>query len=64
MRELSPRETEVMRYLAEGRTLQETADEMGVTHATVKTLLGRILLKLDAKNRAQAVFLWMNGDKP
>lgn len=52
---LSTREKEVLRYIADGYTNQDIADELGVTVETVKTHVKHILAKLSAKTRAQAV---------
>jgi len=53
--ELTPRETEVVRLLAAGRSNKEIADALAIGEETVKTHVGRVLGKLDADNRAQAV---------
>lgn len=52
---LSPREREVLRLVADGRTNKEIAAALGVGDETVKTLLARIFAKLDVKRRAEAV---------
>lgn len=52
---LSPREREVLRLVAEGRTNKEIAAALSVGDETVKTLLARIFAKLDVKRRAEAV---------
>lgn len=52
---LSPREREVMRLLAAGRTNREVADELRVGAETVKTLVARSFAKLGARKRAEAV---------
>jgi DNA-binding NarL/FixJ family response regulator len=52
---LSPREREVMRLLAAGRTNREVADELCVGPETVKTLVARSFAKLGARKRAEAV---------
>jgi DNA-binding NarL/FixJ family response regulator len=52
---LTPREIEVVRLLAAGRSNKEIADALAIGDETVKSHVGRVLGKLDAENRAQAV---------
>ena len=55
LNELTPREHEVFRLLASGMTNGEIAAELIVGETTVKTHVTRILMKLGARDRVQAV---------
>jgi NarL family two-component system response regulator LiaR len=51
---LSPREIEVLRLLAGGRTNKEMARQLAIGEKTIKTHVSRILSKLDVQSRTQA----------
>ena len=55
MEDLTPREIDVVRLLAAGQSNKEIADALAIGEETVKTHVGRVLSKLRAENRAQAV---------
>jgi DNA-binding NarL/FixJ family response regulator len=53
--DLTPRETEILRQLALGRSNKEIADALSIGDETVKTHVGKVFAKLEVENRAQAV---------
>jgi DNA-binding NarL/FixJ family response regulator len=55
--ELTPREVEVLKSLAQGLSNAELAKELTLSEATVKTHVARILAKLELRDRVQAVVL-------
>jgi DNA-binding NarL/FixJ family response regulator len=59
---LSPRELDVVRAVARGRTNAEIAAELFVSLSTVKTHLTNVQAKLSARNRVEiAAWAWEHG---
>lgn len=52
---LTPREIEILEYISEGFTRDETAEELDISLSTVKTHLQRILAKTGTHSQAEAV---------
>jgi DNA-binding NarL/FixJ family response regulator len=54
---LTPRETEILRLMASGRSNREIAADLVISLETVKTHVGNVFAKLGAANRTQAVII-------
>jgi DNA-binding CsgD family transcriptional regulator len=52
---ITPREQEILGLIAEGLSTREMAERLGVSENTVKTHTGRLLAKLQARRRTEAV---------
>lgn len=55
MAELTPREREVLAVLALGMSNSEAATHLNIRETTVKTHLARLMMKLEVREKAQAV---------
>ncbi|GHO45804.1 response regulator [Ktedonospora formicarum] len=55
--ELSPREIEILKLLAEGASNRRIAEKLVLAEGTVKNHVSNILSKLHTENRTQAVYL-------
>ncbi|WXB92645.1 response regulator transcription factor [Bacillus sp. FJAT-52991] len=57
MKELTERETEVLKELGLGKNNKEIADALVITEGTVKNHVSNIIQKLELRDRTQAVVL-------
>jgi DNA-binding NarL/FixJ family response regulator len=57
LQRLTSREVQVLRLVAEGLSNEQIADLLVIAESTAKTHVKRILQKIDARDRAQAVVL-------
>jgi DNA-binding NarL/FixJ family response regulator len=53
--DLTPRELEVLRLMAQGLSNRKIAEQLAVNERTIKSHVGEILSKLGVENRTQAV---------
>jgi two-component system nitrate/nitrite response regulator NarL len=65
LRRLTPRETEILRSLAAGRTTTQVAEHLGISALTVQSHVKSILAKLGVHSKIEAVTLaWRYGLAP
>jgi DNA-binding NarL/FixJ family response regulator len=60
--ELSEREQEVLRCIAQGKSNREIADELGIIEGTVKLHCNSIYRKLHVRNRLKAATIWLESN--
>lgn len=60
--QLTERETDICRLIAEGKNNQEIANELYLSEGTVKNHITRILIKLDLRDRTQLAVFTIKND--
>lgn len=55
--DLTPRELEILKLIAQGKRNQEIADELCLARATVRNYISNILFKLHANSRTEAAMI-------
>jgi len=58
MRQLTKRELQVIRHIAEGDTNKQIALKLRLSHQTVRRHVYNLMKKLNARNRAHAVAIY------
>jgi len=58
MKDLTKRQLQVIRYIAEGDTNKQIALKLGLSHQTVRRHVYNLMKKLNARNRAHAVAIY------
>lgn len=58
---LTPRESDVLRLLAQGQSNADIADGLGMRESTVKAHVSRVLAALSVTNRVQAALAWRDS---
>lgn len=59
--ELSPRETEIVRLIAEGLSNQQIAEKLFLSNGTVRNHISAILEKTGLEHRTQIAVMWLRG---
>jgi DNA-binding CsgD family transcriptional regulator len=62
MRDLSPRQREILALVAAGRTSKEIAGELGISESTVNWHISNVFERLGASSRAEAVATALRED--
>ena len=60
---LTPREKDVIALVAEGYADKEIAIQLKISPRTVQTHISKLLLKMNARNRCNAVLIYMMSNK-
>jgi DNA-binding NarL/FixJ family response regulator len=65
---LTPRETQILNYIADGNTNKQIARILEISEQTIKNHVSAILRKLNANDRAHAVVLairhgWISAEE-
>ena len=58
---MSPRETDIVRLIAEGLSNQEIAERLFISNGTVRNHISTILEKTGLEHRTQIAVKWLSG---
>ncbi|MBL7830828.1 MAG: response regulator transcription factor [Saprospiraceae bacterium] len=61
--ELTARQVQILKELEKGKLYKEIAEELGISTGTMKQHVHKILKKLEANNRIEAVIIWRNNER-
>jgi len=64
VRLLTPREAEIFDLILLGKSNKDCAEQLGISSRTVEVFRRRLMIKLNAENFAQLMWLGMLGQKP
>lgn len=62
VQQLTEREIEICRLIAEGKNNQEISEELFLSQGTIKNHITKVLLKLDLRDRTQLAIFTINND--
>lgn len=60
---LSPKELEILTMIALGYSDKEIGLKLKIAYGTVRTHIDKLVLKLNARNRTNAVFIYKQNQK-
>ena len=60
--ELTARQVQILTELEKGKLYKEISEELGISMGTMKQHVHKILKKLEANNRIEAVIKWRNDE--
>jgi DNA-binding NarL/FixJ family response regulator len=60
---LTPRESQILEMLAQGKVPKEVADKLGLSYATVRDYLKAVYSKLHVRSRTEAVIKYLDQTK-
>lgn len=61
---LNPRESIVLKHLADGLLYKEISDRLGISYSAVHKCLDHIYKKLGVSNRSEAIRVWIDAGHP
>ncbi len=58
----TPREVEVVRLIAQGKTDKEIGLALGISNKTIQAHVANVKVKADARNRVELVLWWLGKE--